>query len=165
MNKKSVLSGLSTIALFVVVYVGASMWQTRNLPQGEANSFSINDLNGIAHSFEFSEKQKPVLLHFFATWCPICELENDTLNSLSKDYEMIVIAMQSGESSEIKQYKQEHSLSMTIYNDHTGEISKLYNVKGVPTSFIIAPSGQISSSKIGYATELGLRFRLWISQI
>ncbi len=165
MNKKSILNGLSTLVFFILVYTGASMWQTRNLPQDEAIAFSINDLNGMSHSFQFSDNKKPVLLHFFATWCPICELENGSLISLNEDYELIMIAMQSGESSEIEQYKQEHGLNMTIYNDYNGKISRLYNVRGVPTSFIIAPQGGISSSLIGYSTELGLRFRLWISQV
>ncbi len=155
---------LPSLAFFIIVFVAANIWSTRNHPSGAAPSFNILDLNGTSHSFEFNNNSQPVLLHFFATWCPICELENDTLNSIAKDHQIIVIAMQSGHANDIKQYQQEHQLSMTIYNDETGRVSKLYNVTGVPTSFIINPQGDITSSTIGFASELGLRFRLWLSQ-
>ncbi len=155
---------LPSLALFSVVFIAANMWSTRNHPQGLAPSFQISDLEGISHSFEFNNNTQPVLLHFFATWCPICKLENDTLNSLAKDYRLIVVAMQSGDVDNIKAYQKKHALTMPLYNDETGKISKLFIVTGVPTSFIIDSDGNITSSTIGYASELGLRFRLWLSQ-
>ena len=155
---------LPTLILFLVVFTLANIWSTRHHPDGPAPSFNALDLNGTAHLFEFKDNHKPILLHFFATWCPICELENDTLNSLSEDHNLIVVAMQSGNASKVKEYQQKHNLKMNIYNDESGEISKLFKVNGVPTSFIINPQGNISSSTIGYASELGLRFRLWLSQ-
>lgn len=156
---------LPTLLLFIVVFSLANLWSTRNHPNGHAPAFSALDLNGKVHSFEFKQMNKPILLHFFATWCPICELENDSLNNLAENHDLIVIAMQSGKASEVKIYQQKHELSMTIYNDEMGIISKLYNVTGVPTSFIINEQGMITSSTIGYASELGLRFRLWLSQL
>jgi len=158
------LKWLSTVIIFVVIFVAANIWSTRHHPDGIAPAFSIQDLQGKTHRINFKDQKKPVLLHFFATWCPICKLENNTLNSLSKDFDLVVIVMQSGEASEIKQYQQQHQLKMTLYNDQTGRVSKLYKVNGVPTSFIINSQGIITSSTIGYASELGLRFRLWLSQ-
>ena len=69
--------------------------------------------------------------------------------------------MQSGSSNEIAQYQAQHGLLPTIYNDESGAISNLYNVKGVPTSFIIDSDGVIRSSVVGFTTEIGLRLRLW----
>ena len=156
---------LPSILLFFIVFTLANIWSTRNHPEGAAPSFAAVDLNGIVHSFDFKDRSKPILLHFFATWCPICELENDTLNSLSKDYDLIVIAMQSGHAQEIRDYQKHHELNMTLYNDETNVISKLYKVSGVPTSFVINHQGNITSSTIGYASEIGLRLRLWLSQL
>lgn len=136
------------------------MWITRNLPQGKASAFIAKDLNGESHLIDFNNKQ-PILLHFFATWCPICELENNTINSISDDYQVILIAMQSGDASSVKSYQLEHQLKPTIYNDENGEISRLYRVQGVPTSFIIDDQTTIRSSVVGYTSEIGLRFRLW----
>ncbi len=161
---KYIKKWLPTVLLFIVVFSVANMWQTRNLPDGVAAEFKIMDLNNVPHHFTFENKTKPVLLHFFATWCPVCELENDTLNSLAKDHELIVIAMQSGDADNIRQYQQEHQLIMPVYNDESGNVSRLYGVTGVPTSFIINAKGNITASTIGYTSELGLRFRLWLSQ-
>lgn len=156
---------LPTLLFFIIVFVAANIWATRNHLDGTAPAFSIQDLQGDTHLIEFNNNTKPLLLHFFATWCPICELENHTLNSLSDDYQLVVVAMQSGNADKVKQYQQEHQLKMTLYNDESGDISSLYKVTGVPTSFIINPEGKITSSTIGYASELGLRFRLWLSQL
>ena len=167
MSKANILKPskwLPTLLLFVGVFVVANIWATRNHPQGSAPEFTAIDLNQAVKTFDFKDNEKPVLLHFFATWCPICELENDSLNSIAKDHQIIVIAMQSGSSNEVADYKKKHQLTMPIYNDEQGDISQLYKVKGVPTSFIINPDGEISSSTIGYVTELGLRFRLWLSE-
>jgi len=158
------VSLLKNLLLFFVIFTLASIWSTRNHLDGPAPSFSILDLDGNAHFFEFNNVKKPLLIHFFATWCPICKLENDSLNNLAKDHQLIVIAMQSGDAEEVKAYRQEHHLSMTLYNDKTGVISKRFNVTGVPTSFIVNRQGKITSSTIGYTSELGLRFRLWLSQ-
>ncbi len=39
---------------------------------------------------------KPILLHFWATWCPTCKFEAPNIEKVSKDYEVITIAVQSG---------------------------------------------------------------------
>lgn len=156
---------LPTFLLFAAVFVAANLWSTRNHPDGFAPDFTLIDLNNSVKTFDFKQNEKPVLLHFFATWCPICELENGSLISLSEDHEVIMVAMQSGTASEIREYKESHLLTMPIYNDEQGDVSKLYKVTGVPTSFIINAQGEITSSTIGYASEIGLRFRLWLSKL
>ncbi|MBL7002791.1 MAG: protein disulfide oxidoreductase [Gammaproteobacteria bacterium] len=162
--KPRLKSGLSTFIIFSVVIVLANYWTTRNHLVGIAPAFEVYNLQGELVSFDFKEAKKPKLLHFFATWCPICELENASLNNLSADYEVIMIAIKSGSSAEVMQYKKEHGLEMTVYNDEYGEVSNQYSVVGVPASFIINNQGQIVSSTVGYVTEIGLRLRLWFSQ-
>ena len=75
----------------------------------------------------------------------------------------IAIAMQSGGSAEITRYMQKQKINFPVVNDTDGMLSRTWGVRGVPTSFIIAPDGQIRFVEVGYTTGLGLRFRLWLA--
>ena len=109
---------------------------------------------------------EPLLIHFWATWCPICEMENDNIQNVAKDYRTLNIAIQSGSDTEITEYANRNNLKLdNIINDRSGTLATFFGVTGTPTSFIISPSGKISSKEVGYMTELGLRFRLWWASI
>jgi peroxiredoxin len=56
-------------------------------------------------------------------------------------------------------------LTFPVMLDSSGELARSFGVKGVPTSFILAPDGEISFVETGYSTELGLRLRLWLSTL
>jgi peroxiredoxin len=104
---------------------------------------------------------EPMLVHFWATWCPICALENSSIQSISEDYHVVTIAMQSGNEDELKRFMQQEGLSFPVIADEYGEISKQWSVRGVPASFIISPDGEIRFIEVGYTSGLGLRARLW----
>jgi thiol-disulfide isomerase/thioredoxin len=101
------------------------------------------------------------VIHFWATWCPVCKLEQSNIESISKDHPVITIAMQSGNNSELSQFMREEILSFNVINDNDGLLSRKYNIKGVPVSFIVNEDNKIEFVEVGYTTELGLRMRLW----
>ena len=102
-----------------------------------------------------------MLIHFWASWCPVCKLEQSNIQNIAKDHPVITVAMQSGHNEELKQYMDEEKLSFNVINDESGQLSKMYNIKGVPVSFIINKENEIKFVEVGYTTELGLRIRLW----
>ena len=108
-------------------------------------------------------KGEPVLLHFWATWCPICELEHDSINSISNDHDVITIAMKSGNELDVQAFLEENNLSFSILVDEHGAIAERFGVTGIPTSFIFDTNGDIAFTEVGYTTNWGLRFRLWMA--
>ena len=48
--------------------------------------------------------------------------------------------------------------------DETGEIARRWGATGVPASFIVDGDGRITYAGMGYATEVGLRVRLWLAE-
>ncbi|MBM3897688.1 MAG: TlpA family protein disulfide reductase [Thaumarchaeota archaeon] len=74
--------------------------------------FTLKNVNGGKISLaELQNSGKPVLIYFFATWCPTCERDLKSLNSVYEEYqgkvEIIVIGFDPTETSEqIKQYRQ-----------------------------------------------------------
>jgi len=72
------------------------------------------------------------------------------------------IAIQSGSDLEIQAHAEENNMQLdNIINDQSGSISKLFGVKGTPSSFFVNTKGQIQFTEIGYVTTLGYRLRLW----
>ncbi len=106
---------------------------------------------------------RPVLVQFWANWCPVCSLGYGSWNSLATDYPVITIAMNSGSIEELKAYRQEHDLSFAIVADPDGEIADRWQVSGVPTSFFLDRAGRIEMVEVGYTSEIGMRARLWLA--
>lgn len=144
------------LAIFVI-----RMWQHQDLTIGQVPSFTSKTLSGeIMNSNPLPDQG--ILIHFWATWCPVCSIENDNIQAISEDYKVLNIAIQSGSNEEITQYAQENNLKLdNIINDHSGSLSRLFGIKGTPSSFIVNPEGRMQFVEVGYTTEFGLRFRLW----
>jgi len=104
---------------------------------------------------------KPLLVHFWATWCPVCKLENSNIDAIAKDYPVITIASWSESEDEVKEFMSNENLGMPVIVDADGEWARLYGIRGVPISFILDPLGNIQFIESGYSTEAGLRLRLW----
>jgi len=151
---------LVILAIFVI-----RLWQQQDLIEGNVPSFTSTSLTGESLSSK-PWPNEPLLIHFWATWCPICEMENDNIQNVAKDYRTLNIAIQSGSDKDITEYANKNNLKLeNIINDRSGTLATFFGVTGTPTSFIISPSGKISSKEVGYMTELGLRFRLWWASI
>ncbi len=164
LTKNRWISWLIYIVFFLVVMHGANLWKTRNAQSGNLSEFSGELMNGTAFTIaEFSGK--PVLFHFWATWCPICDLEKNSIESISHDYQVISIASWSEGKKEVKAYMQENQLTFPVMLDSSGELAQTFGLKGVPASFILSPSGEITFVETGYSTESGLRLRLWLSTL
>lgn len=106
----------------------------------------------------------PRLVHFWATWCPVCKLTAGSIAALSRDHEVITVAMQSGNAAEINAYLADHQLGLPTIVDDSGAIAKQWGVQAVPASFIINRDGQIRFRMAGYTTGPGLRARLWLAR-
>jgi len=105
-------------------------------------------------------KEKPLLLHFWATWCPTCKLEASTISMLSKDYEVLSIAVNSGSDTSLKNYMKEQGLNFKVLNDQEGTFAKSFDVQAYPTTFIYNKEGELAFSEVGYTTYAGFLLRL-----
>jgi peroxiredoxin len=108
-------------------------------------------------------KGQPAIIHFWATWCPVCTLEQGVIHNIAADSPIITVAMQSGSSKEILDYLQQQGVAYPVVNDPNGSLAGQYGVKAVPASFILDSEGKARFATRGYTTGLGLRIRLWLA--
>ena len=109
------------------------------------------------------EKGKPLVIHFWATSCPACKLEAPNIETVSKEYDVLSISVNSGNDEKVKAYMEEHALSFKVFNDVKGAWATQFNLEVYPTTFIYDAKGKLRFTEVGYTTTAGLLARLeWI---
>lgn len=151
------------ILVILLIYMGVQAWFQRDLinrvaPTGVAPLIQVNDIAGQAVQWS-SYADRPVLVHFWGTWCSVCAAERPTINAVDKNWDVLSIALQSGDNQALTAFLQEHQINWRTVNDPDGGLSRQYAVKAVPTSFILK-NGRIIFAQRGYITGIGLRLRL-----
>lgn len=158
--KKYLISFIKYAIFFIVVINLVSYYKSLDLNKNKLEIRSFELLDGTNYEIE---KDKPLLIHFWATWCPICALEEQNIETISKDYQVITIATQSGSSEEIKEYLEKNNLSFKVVNDNLATLSREFNIKAFPTTFIYDKNQNLKFSEVGYSSTFGLKLRLWWS--
>lgn len=154
---------LALEALLLAALVAAvSFWQARGLPEGTAPELAATDSAGRPVDLAgLAAAGRPVLVAFWASWCSVCAAEADNLAAVARDHAVITVAMQSGNAAAVSQHLQEHGLNFAAIADADAAIAGRWRIRGVPAHFVIDGNGRIRFRVIGYATEWGLRARLW----
>lgn len=151
---------LLELLLAATVLVLIHAWQTRDAPTGVAPDIQGILLDGQPVSLAALQGQ-PVLVHFWATWCPVCGLEQGVIDSIADDYAVITVAMDEASADEIRSYMRDKEVDYPVLHDPDYSISRQYVIRGVPTSYILDADGNIRFVETGYTTGIGLRLRLW----
>ncbi|GIT99634.1 thioredoxin [Sulfurovum sp. TSL6] len=139
----------------IISYIRAPDLGSSQLPQIEARL-----VDGSTFSIE---KGKPLVIHFWAISCPACKLEAPNIETVSKAYDVLTVAVNSGSDEEVKTYIQENGLSFKVLNDVNGAWTTEFNIKVYPTTFIYDAKGKLRFTEVGYTTTAGLLARLeWI---
>lgn len=114
--------------------------------------FSLEDLNGNKVDLS-SFKGKKIFLNFWATWCPPCKAEMPDIEKLyqeTKDSDLVILAVNVGEDKKTAQnFMNANKYNFTVLLDVTGEVSRLYQVTGIPTSYFIDTEGFLEDGITG----------------
>ena len=155
--KKYLREGLIFVVMLAIIMNIISYYNSLNLNK---NELEIQNFKLIDDSVYNVQNNKPLIIHFWATWCPTCKLEASNIEKISKDYELITIAVQSGTKEEIEKYLDANKLSFKVVNDEDGFYSQEFNIKAFPTTLIYGKDKNLKFSEVGYTTTLGLYLRM-----
>jgi len=138
----------------LISYMRQPQMTSQNLPQ-----LNLQTIEGKNIDFE-TYKGKPLLVHFWATWCPTCKLETSNIESLSQKYQVITIAVNSGEIATIKNFMKQKDAHFDVIDDKDGTLATQFDVEVFPTSFIYNAQGTLLFSEVGYTSTAGLLARM-----
>jgi thiol-disulfide isomerase/thioredoxin len=152
-----------TVLGFLALFLMLRPFMQGDVLHGQAPVMQVQTLTGQTLDLQALNQQgKPVLIHIWATWCPICSVSRGGIESIAEDYSVINIASQSGSDAELLAYAQLNNMNPAfIVNDTNGQWLAQFGAKAVPADFIVGPNGQIEFVEVGFTTAWGLRLRLW----
>lgn len=155
--KNKLLKYIKEILLFVLSMIvfanGISLYRSINLTK-EPLSYSLH-----------VENNKPIMIHFWATWCPVCKAEIDNIQRISQEYQVITIAVKSGSDKDIQSYLDKNELNFKVINDSNGVLAQEFGVNIYPTTFIYDKNKNLAFSDVGYTSTWALILRmLWASK-
>jgi len=124
--------------------------------------YKASDLNQNKLDIEnISLNNKPILIHFWSTWCPTCKIEASNIQTISEHYNVLTIAVNSKDDKNIKKYLKENSLNFKFINDKNSFYAKKFNISAYPTTLIYDKNKNIIFSDVGYTSTFGLWARMW----
>ncbi|CAA6815528.1 MAG: Thiol:disulfide oxidoreductase related to ResA [uncultured Thiotrichaceae bacterium] len=141
---------ISLSACFSEQEGGSSYLKTETSIQTPDRPFQ--DLNGTSYTME-NLKGKPIIINFWATWCPPCRAEMPSMNrawAKVKDEGILMFAANVGESPEtIAKFTEEIPIDFPIILDVNAKLSMAWGVRGMPTTYIIDAKGKVVYSAVG----------------
>jgi len=154
---KEILKFTLIIMLFSIAI---DAWRSREMPSTKMPSLSISTLEGDWVDIKKMSHDKPVLLYFWATWCPVCNFVSPSVNWLSGSHQVVSVAITSGDDKRLGQYMAYKEYDFPVINDPKGKIGQAWGVAATP-SIVIVKKGEISSITTGFTTPMGMWLRLY----
>ena len=148
--------------LFIAIVIGVQLWQTRDAPGGPAPHFAGHLVDGQPFdlaTWRAAHAGRPVLLYFWAEWCPICRTTAGNVGNVSTDWPVTSVAIQSGTAAQVARIIEEKGYHWPTLPDHAAEVLRRYGLAGVPSFVVINTAGDVRFVAVGYTSEIGLR--LW----
>ena len=107
---------------------------------------------------------KPMVLHFWATWCGICEQEMPDWESLYQEFgdevTFVMVDVVDGVDETVekgKAYPEENGYTFPAYFDTQGEAAYVYGVTGLPATLFVDSEGYYVAGQLGMLSPEGMR--------
>lgn len=170
MDKKSkIIIAIAAFALLLILAViGYNLLSHRIKPQQSttitssqasktsAPDFTVQDTNG--NNVSLSDfKGKPVVLNFWASWCPPCKAEMPDYEKMYQQYSsqgvvFMMVNMTDGNretTATAKQFLKQNKYTFTAYFDVDSSAANTYGISSIPDSIFIDKNGNVVNAYEG----------------
>lgn len=124
----------------------------RHYETGAAPDFTLADMDGETFALE-SARGKWVFLHFWASWCGPCREEMPAIQKMHeqfKDDQLVMVLINTAEDEDtIFRFLGEIGMDMNSLMDRDGLVTEKYKPRGLPTTILIDPKGNVQYQAIG----------------
>ena len=122
-----------------------------------APDFTLPTIGGKQISLSDALKKGPVLLAFFKVSCPVCQYAFPFFERIfqsNRSGNVTVLGVSQDIPKKTRAFLQEYGVAFPIAIDDESNgyaVSNAYGLTNVPTVFLIAPSGEIEISSVGWS--------------
>ena len=124
-------------------------------PGKTAPDFALTTLEGKPFSLREALARGPVVAAFFKVSCPTCQYTLPFLERLYKAYgnkNVTLVGISQNDKRDTAAFAREYGVTFPLLLDDTRSypVSNAYGLTNVPTTFWIAPDGEIEMSSVGW---------------
>jgi len=168
-----VLAASGAIALAPVLSVSGSPFpvpalqaQETGLPVGAKapTSTVVETLDGKSFDIGQYVGKTPMLIEFWATWCPLCKQLEPTMTDVAKKYgnkvKFIGVAVSVNQTPErVKAYAEKHGLPLDVYFDRKGTATDAYDAAATSYVVVVNKAGTVVYTGLGGTQNLDAAIR------
>jgi len=141
----------------VAIFVGVNWYKTRSMVRtGPAPAFTLQNLDGETRTLK-SYEGTPTVLFFW---------NSDTISRVAHAYDgeadVVSVVVDWGTMKKIREHVADHDVDYEVLLGDQKTV-EAYDVTAFPTIYVLDSDGNVSSTLVGYTTELGLRSRLFLA--
>ena len=97
---------------------------------------------------------KPVVLNFWASWCPPCKAEmpefDEQYQQLGDQVQFMMVNLTTGDDfAAAKSYIDQQGYQFPVFYDQSGEAAYRYSVQSIPVTFFITAKGHLLTYRMG----------------
>ena len=125
-------------------------------PNAAPDFFVIDGDSIVVNYSDIAAKGKPIIINFWASWCPPCAAELPDFETMYKKYgdhvEFMMINMTDGYQETLEKaynHLSKNGYTFPVYYDIEGDAGNAYNVMNLPATYVIDAEGNIVAHAIG----------------
>jgi len=141
--------------------VSALRAQETGLPVGAKapTSTVVETLDGKSFDIGQYVGKTPMLIEFWATWCPLCKQLEPTMVDVAKKYgnkvKFIGVAVSVNQTPErVRLYAEKHGLPLDVYFDRKGTATDAYDAAATSYVVVVDKTGTVVYTGLGGAQNL-----------
>ena len=130
--------------------------QETGLPVGSKapSTVAVETLDGKPFDLGQYVGKTPVLLEFWATWCPNCKQLEPAMLEATKKYagkvKFVAVAVSVNQSSErVKLYAEKHGMPMEVYYDRKGNAADAFDAAATSYIVVLDKNGTVVYTGLG----------------
>lgn len=134
----------------------------QNISGQVAKDFTVIDVDGKEVSLS-DFKGKPVVVNFWASWCPPCKVEmpyfNDVYKELGDEVQFMMVNLVDGSRETVdtaKAFIKDNGYEFPVFFDTDQNAAIAYGIYSIPTSIFIDAEGKVVRSITGTMTKADL---------
>jgi peroxiredoxin len=117
--------------------------------------FTLTELTGKKWTLK-ELRGKVVLVNFWATWCPPCRKEMPDLETLYQQFQkqnFVILAISDEDAGKVKPFIAKQKVTYPILLDPGRKVHELFEVVGIPKTFIYDRDGKLVAQSIDMRTR------------
>lgn len=125
------------------------------LPAGSKTPvFELADVNGVKQSLDAMLRNGPVLLAFYKSSCPICQLTFPYLQRMAASPGLQIVGVSQDDTKTTTVFNQRFGITFQTVLDESKKgypVSNEFGIGSVPSIFLVEQDGTISKSFSGFS--------------